>query len=61
MRPARWISKHSAFCLTLRGARAVFLLLNQFSSELETETEVILTSLIKLIDAETVAEPWLGG
>jgi hypothetical protein len=42
----------------------VFLLLKQFSSELETEAKVTLTLLIKLIRGETDAgEPrpgWMG-
>ncbi|KAF8496000.1 hypothetical protein F5888DRAFT_1708473 [Russula emetica] len=55
--------ERSAFPLALRGARAVFLLLKQFSSELETEAEVTvtLTLLIKLISGETDAgEPRPG-
>jgi Guanine nucleotide exchange factor in Golgi transport N-terminal len=47
------LSKRSAFPLALRGTRIVFLLLKQFSSQLETEADVILTLLIKLISGET--------
>ena len=55
------LSERSAFPLALRGTRVVFLLLKQFSSELETEAEVILTLLIKLISGETDAgEPRPG-
>ena len=43
----------SAFPLALHGTHVVFLLLKQFSSKLETEAEVILTLLIKLISGET--------
>ena len=49
----RTLSERSAFPLSLRGTRVVFLLLKQFSSELETEAEVFLTLLIKLISGET--------
>jgi hypothetical protein len=51
------LSERSAFPLALRGTRIVFLLLKQFSSELdsETEAEVILTLLIKLISGESDA------
>jgi Guanine nucleotide exchange factor in Golgi transport N-terminal len=51
-------SERSAFPLALRGTRIVFLLLKQFSSELETDAEVILTLLIRLIGGETDS---LGG
>ena len=55
------LSERSAFPLALRGTRVVFLLLKQFSSKLETEAEVILTLLIKLISGETDAgEPRPG-
>ncbi|KAF8500790.1 hypothetical protein F5888DRAFT_1676338 [Russula emetica] len=41
--------------------RVVFLLLKQFSSKLETEVDVILTLLIKLISGETdTGEPRPG-
>jgi hypothetical protein len=46
-------SERSACPLSLRGTRIIFLLLKQFSSELETEAEVILTLPIKLISGET--------
>lgn len=36
----------------LRGARVIFLLLKQFSSELATEVEVFLTLPIKLVGGE---------
>jgi len=49
------LSERSAFPLALRGTRVVFLLLKQFSSELEKEAKVILTLLIKLIRGETDA------
>jgi hypothetical protein len=49
------------FPACLCGTRVVFLLLKQFSSELEAEAEVILTLLIKLISGETDAgEPQPG-
>ena len=47
------LSERSAFPLTLRGTRVVFLLLKQFSAELATEAEVFLTLLIKLVSGET--------
>jgi Guanine nucleotide exchange factor in Golgi transport N-terminal len=54
------LSERSAFPLALRGTRVVFLLLKQFS-RLETEAEVILTLLIKLIGGETdTGEPRPG-
>jgi hypothetical protein len=43
------LSERSAFLLPLCGTRVAFSLLKQFSSELETEAEVILTLLIKHI------------
>lgn len=49
------LSERSAFPLTLRGTRVVFLLLKQFSGELATEAEVFLTLLIKLVSSETDA------
>jgi hypothetical protein len=55
------LSERSAFPLALRATRVVFLLLKQFSSKLETEAEVILTLLIKLISGETdTGEPRPG-
>ena len=55
------LSERSPFPLALRGTRVVFLLLKQFSSELETEAEVFLTLFIKLISGETEAgEPRPG-
>ena len=57
----RTLSERSPFPLSLRGTRVVFLLLKQFSSELETEAEVFLTLLVKLISGETEAgEPRPG-
>ena len=41
--------------IALRGTRAVFVLLKKFFSKLETEAEVILTLLVKLISVETDA------
>jgi len=49
------LSERSAFPLTLRGTRVVFLLLKQFSAELATEAEVFLTLLIKLVSGEAEA------
>lgn len=43
------MSERPLFPLTLRSTRVVFLLLKQFSSELETESEVFLMLLIKII------------
>lgn len=43
------MSERPLFPLTLRSTRVVFLLLKQFSSELETESEVFLVLLIKII------------
>jgi hypothetical protein len=55
------LSERSVFLLALRGTRVVFLLLKQFSSKLETEADVILTLLIKLISGETdTGEPRPG-
>jgi hypothetical protein len=51
----RTLSERSAFPLTLRGTRVVFLLLKQFSAELTTEAEVFLTLLIKLVSGEADA------
>src|SRR6266699_2430609 len=50
------LSKRSAFPLALHGTRVVSLLLKQFSSELETEAEVIHTLLIRLIIYEIDAD-----
>jgi hypothetical protein len=55
------LSEPSAFPLALRGTRIVFLLFEQVSSEVETEAEVTITLLIKLISGETDAgEPRPG-
>jgi hypothetical protein len=55
------LSGRSAFPLSLCNTCVVILLLEQFSSELETEPEVIFTLLIKLIGGETDAcEPRLA-
>jgi len=40
------LSKRSGFPLTLRGTRVVFPLLKQFSAELATEAEILLTLLM---------------
>jgi Guanine nucleotide exchange factor in Golgi transport N-terminal len=54
-------NERSAFLLAPGGTRIVFLLLKQFSSELKTDAEVILTLLIKLIGGETDSlAPLLG-
>ncbi|KAI0268956.1 hypothetical protein BGY98DRAFT_1101365 [Russula aff. rugulosa BPL654] len=54
-------SERSAFPLTLHGTCVVFLLLKRFSSEFETEAEVILMLLLELIHDETDAgEPRPG-
>lgn len=47
------LSERSNFPLTLRGTRVVFLLLKQFSLELETEAEVFLMLLIKHVSGES--------
>jgi Guanine nucleotide exchange factor in Golgi transport N-terminal len=49
------LSERSAFPLTLRGTRVVFLLLKQFSAELPMEAEVFLILLIKLVSGEAEA------
>jgi hypothetical protein len=55
------LSERSAFPFGLRGTRVVFLLLKQFSSELETGAKVILALLVRLISGETDAgEPQPG-
>ncbi|KAJ6523337.1 hypothetical protein B0H19DRAFT_1201883 [Mycena capillaripes] len=43
------LSDRPLFPLTLRCTRVVFLLLKQFSRELETEAEIFLTLLIKIV------------
>ncbi|KAJ7037641.1 hypothetical protein C8F04DRAFT_1329916 [Mycena alexandri] len=43
------LSDRPLFPLTLRCTRVVFLLLNQFAPELETEAEIFLTFLIKIV------------
>lgn len=58
------LSDRPLFPLTLRSTRVVFLLLKQFSRALETEAEVFLTLLIKVIsgdgDANDSARPhWM--
>jgi hypothetical protein len=56
------LSERSTFLLALCGTRVVFPLLKQFSSELETEAEVIPTLLITIILARlTPASLGLGG
>ncbi|KAJ7472175.1 hypothetical protein FB451DRAFT_1351838 [Mycena latifolia] len=46
------LSDRPLFPLTLRCTRVVFLLLKQFALELETEAEIFLTLLIKIIGEE---------
>lgn len=46
------LSDRPIFPLTLRCTRVVFLLLKQFSPELQTEAEVFLVLLIKIIGEE---------
>ncbi|KAJ6525079.1 hypothetical protein DFH09DRAFT_1250788 [Mycena vulgaris] len=46
------LSDRPLFPLTLRCTRVVFLLLKQFSLELETEAEIFLTLLIKIISED---------
>jgi hypothetical protein len=43
------LSDRPLFPLTLRCTRVVFLLLKQFALELETEAEIFLTLLIKIV------------
>ena len=45
-------SANTAFPLTLRGTRVVFLLPEQKSAELATEPEVFLSLLFKLVSGE---------
>lgn len=47
------LSDRPVFPLTLRCTRVVFLILKQFSSELETEAEVFLMLLIRMISEES--------
>lgn len=47
------LSDRHVFPLTLRCTRVVFLILKQFSSELETEAEVFLMLLIRMISEES--------
>ena len=47
------LSDKHLFPLTLRSTRVVFLLLKQFLRELETESEVFLSLLTKIISGET--------
>ncbi|THH00569.1 hypothetical protein EW026_g1995 [Hermanssonia centrifuga] len=49
------LSDRPSFPLTLRSTRVVFLLLKQFSSELNTEAEVFLMLLIKIVGADMEA------
>jgi hypothetical protein len=46
------LSERSSFPLTLHGTRTSFLLLQQSSSELSTESEVLLVLLIKIVASE---------
>jgi hypothetical protein len=45
----RTLSECTAFSLAVRNTRVIPLLLKEISSEIETEVEVTLTRLIKLI------------
>ncbi|KAL1697768.1 guanine nucleotide exchange factor in Golgi transport N-terminal-domain-containing protein [Schizophyllum commune] len=51
------LSDRPQFALTLRCTRVVFLLLKQFHAELQTEAEVFLVMLIKIITEDTESEP----
>lgn len=48
----RSLSEKPLFPLTLRSTRVVYLLLKQFSVELETEAEVFLMFLIRVVSGE---------
>lgn len=50
------MSERPLFPLTLRSTRVVFLLLKQFCRELETEAEVFLMLLVKIISGEADGE-----
>lgn len=50
------ISERPLFPLTLRSTRVVFLLLKQFSAELDTESEVFMMLLIKIISGGASGE-----
>ena len=51
------LSDRPQFALTLRCTRVVFLLLKQFHAELQTEAEVFLVMLIKIITEDAESEP----
>ncbi|KAL1724784.1 guanine nucleotide exchange factor in Golgi transport N-terminal-domain-containing protein, partial [Schizophyllum commune] len=51
------LSDRPQFALTLRCTRVVFLLLKQFHAELQTEAEVFLVMLIRIITEDTESEP----
>lgn len=46
------LSERPLFPLTLRFTRVVYILLKQFSDELETEAEVFAMMLIKMVSGE---------
>lgn len=50
------LSERPLFPLTLRSTRVVFLLLKQFSSQLDTESEVFMMLLIKIIGGAASGE-----
>lgn len=50
------LSERPLFPLTLRSTRVVFLLLKQFSAELDTESEVFMMLLIKIISGGASGE-----
>lgn len=50
------LSERPLFPLTLRSTRVVFLLLKQFSTQLDTESEVFLMLLIKIISGGASGE-----
>ncbi|KAK0468574.1 hypothetical protein IW261DRAFT_1518270 [Armillaria novae-zelandiae] len=53
------ISERPIFPLTLRCTRVIFLLLKQFSLELQTESEVFLMLFIKIITEDPEAPQWM--
>jgi hypothetical protein len=50
------LSERPLFPLTLRSTRVVFLLLKQFSAELDTESEVFMMLLIRIIGSGASGE-----
>ncbi|KAK0441196.1 uncharacterized protein EV420DRAFT_1650111 [Desarmillaria tabescens] len=53
------ISERPIFPLTLRCTRVIFLLLKQFSLELQTESEVFLMLFIRIITEDPEAPQWM--